>query len=292
MKKILCLILALAFLFCFAACGSKKASSDAKTESKSGTESTDASVKITAIVFDAENYDVAVDGDFDLSAHITVTPADGKAIFSIDDTNIATVTKKGIVTGGGSGTATVTAASEDGSVTATCKITVSGAGKIVARDTVTMEGGITNKRFGYVESSDDTDAYVVIVSKSIAGTSMPGAASLDIGDNGAKSFAGYYVAKTNERGEYSFEGVPEGDYIGIIFSSKDYTANKDYSSVDTKADIKATALGKIMTSADIDAMVDKLMSLNNMNFKHEFHVAEFSVKANQSTVFGCDFRID
>lgn len=291
MKKILCLILVAAFLFCFAACGSEKASSDAKTESKSGTESTDASVKITAIVFDAENYDVAVDGDFDLSAHVTVTPAEGKAVFSVDNAEVASVTKKGVVTGNQSGTATVTAASEDGSVTATCKVTVSGAGSVVARNTTTMEGGITNKRFGYVESSDDTDAYIVFASKSIAGSSMPGAASLDCGD-GAKAYNGYFVAKTNERGEYSFEGVPEGDYVGIIFSSKDYTANKDYSKVDTKADIKATALGKVMTAADIDKMVDSLMAKENMNYKHEFHVAEFSVKANEVTVFGCDFRID
>lgn len=287
MKKILCLMLSVLVLFAFAACGnSENGSSDnASTESKSG------SVSATSIKFDAESYMVEVDDYIMLSDHITVEPAGATVKYSCSDETVAEIASpsKGEFMGLKTGEVTVTAASEDGTVTATCKLIVAGMGTVVARKD--NEGGITNKRWGAVERPDDANALVLIISKNIAdGTDMSKAVALDCGEKGADgscvaSYNGFYVAKTGDTGNYNLEKIPEGEYVGLIVSSMDYTSHKTYNVNTAVSALKASALSKYFTDAEINKLADSI-------YNREFYVGELTVTAKETTVFGYDFQPD
>lgn len=286
MKKLLSLVLSVVLLLSFAACGGD---SDNKTDGSDASKGSAAGV--TSIKFDKDSYTVEVEGYITLSEFVTVEPAGSALKFSSSDESIAEVTssKKGEFMGVKTGEVTVTAASEDGSVSATCKLVVAGLGTVVARNGT--EGGITHKRWGAVERPDDANAKIVVVPKELAaGTDMSKAVSFDYGEPAADgscavSYEGYYVAKTGDTGNYELKGVPEGDYVGLIVCSRDYTANKTYSKDTALATFKSSAIAKYFTDAEINTIVSSIYQL-------EFYVGEFSVKANEITVFGHDFAPD
>lgn len=288
MKKLLCLMMSILVVFAFAACGG---GSDTDTDTASGSETANIGAA-TSITFDAESYTIGVEEYFELADHVTVEPAGAEIEYSCSDETIAEVFSKtkGEFQGKASGEVTVTATSKDGKVTATCKLIVAGKGTIVARDN--NVGGITNKRWGAVERPDDSEAYIVIIPKGLSGADMSKAVDY-ISNAGEKAtdgscavaVNGYYIAKTGDTGNYKLENVPEGDYVGIIISSMDYTSRKTYSEADALATFKASAMGSYFSDAEAGQFVAKF-------YNREFYVGELSVTANTNTVFGYDFEPD
>ena len=285
MKKLLCLLMSVLVLFAFAACGSSESGDD--TSSDAG-----ATGAATAITFDAESYTVEVGEYITLKENITVTPEGADVKFSCSDDTVAELysATNGEFYGAKSGEVTVTAASSDGKVTATCKLVVAGIGTIVGRDDDTNVGGITNKRWGAVERPDDSEAYIVIVPKGLSGADMSKAVALEAGEKAADGSCavavnGYYIAKTGDTGNYTLEDIPEGDYVGIIISSMDYTTRKQYDVNTALSTFKASAMGSYFTDAEASEFVQKF-------FNREFYVGEFTVTANTKTVFGYDFEPD
>lgn len=288
MKNLLCLMLSVLVLFAFAACGG----SDKDTSNNGSTASEGkASTAATSIKFDAESYTVEVDDYIMLSDHITVEPAGAVVKYTCSDETVAEVSSpsKGEFMGLKTGEVTVTAASEDGSVTATCKLVVAGMGTVVARKD--NEGGITNKRWGAVERPDDSDALILLISKNIAnGTDMTKAVALECGEEGtdgscAAAYDGFFVAKTGDTGNYELAKVPEGAYVGLIVSSMDYITRKSYDVATATSKIKASAIAGYFTDAQINELVSKI-------YNREFYVGEISVTANETTIFGHDFQPD
>lgn len=284
MKKLLCLLMAMLVVLSFAACGG---------DDKGDTNSSAANAAATSIKFDAESYEVGVDAYLMISEHVTVEPAGAKVIYESSDEEIAElVSVKGEFYGVKSGEVTVTAKSEDGKVVATAKLVVQGFGTIVARDEDTKVGGITNKRWGAPENPDDDNAYIIIIPKGLSGADMSKA--VDYVNNAGEKAAdgscavavnGYYIAKTGNTGNYKLENVPEGDYVGIIISSKDYTDRKSYDINTSLYNFKSSAIGSYFSEAETNELVQQF-------FNREFYVGEFSVSANTKTIFGHDFKPD
>lgn len=292
MKKFLCLMLTLLLLFSFAACGEEGGSNgDGQANNTDGSNVT--------VKFNAENYTVMVSSDestkyITFKDKVTVSPADTKLVYSSSDEEIASLftPSTGEFMGVKSGEVTITAKTEDGKASATCKLTVVCMGTVVGREG--SEGGVINKYWGAVEEPDDTEAKILIINKNLPdGTDMSSAVTLDYGEvaddkSAAAAYAnmGYFVAKTGESEiGYNIKRVPEGEYVGLIVSSRDYTMYKTYNKADSIAKFKATAIAKYFTDAEIENLV------NNF-WNREFYVGEFTVKAAETTVFGHKFIPD
>ncbi len=284
MKKLLCLALTLVMLFSFAACGGKGDSD--------GDKGSAGDVKIE---FKSEKYTVEVGGYITFSGLLTVTPADTQLTYTSSDTSVASLftPSKGEFEGLKAGEVTITAATKDGKASDTCTLTVIGMGSIVGRSTdengVTI-GGIANKYWAAVETPDDYDARIIIISKNIAeGTDMTNAVNLNYGevaDNGSAAAAyanlSYFVARTGSNANYVIKKVPAGEYVGIIISSFDYTTFKDYDQASSVAKFKSTAIAKYFTDTEIETLVGQF-------YNREFFVDEFTVTAMEETVFGHKF---
>lgn len=288
MKKVLCLMLSVLAVLAFAACGD---SADSSSKQDTGNSNTGTTAKATSIKFSAESYTVEIEDYISFSDLVTVEPAGATVKYSCSDDTVAELTtpSKGEFMGLKTGEVTVTAASEDGSVTATCKLTVAGLGTVVARKD--NEGGITNKRWGAVERPDDADAMILIISKNIAdGTDMSKAVAFDYGEKAtdgscAAKYDGFYIAKTGDTGNYELDGIPEGEYVGLIVSSMDYTTHKNYSTDTAVSALKASALAEFFTDAEIKQIANTI-------YNREFYVGTLTVTAKETTVFGHDFQPD
>ncbi|MBQ8170521.1 MAG: Ig-like domain-containing protein [Oscillospiraceae bacterium] len=80
---------------------------------------------VTGITFEQETMELIKGDVAGIAFHVAPESANNKKItWSSDDTSVATVDESGNVTATGSGTATITATTEDGGFTATCKVTV------------------------------------------------------------------------------------------------------------------------------------------------------------------------
>ena len=284
MKKLLCLLMAMFVLFSFAACGGGEGESKDQSEASSQTPAGNATVK-----FDAESYTVGIEECITLKDHIVVEPADTAVKFSCTDETVVEVFSDSIGEFMGLKTGEVTVTVTAGEATATCKLIVAGMGTIVHSDG--NEGGITNRRWKAVERPNDDKAYVVVIPKNLAaGTDMSKIVNLEVGEklaDGSSIVAvnGYYIAKTGSTGNYTFENVPEGEYVGLIISGMDYTRNIRYDMATSVAEFKATAIARYFTDAEITSFVEKF-------YDREFYVNEFTVSANQKTVFGHFFEPD
>lgn len=282
MKKLLCLVLTLVMIFCFAACGGNTDGDGASAEVK--------------VEFKAEKYTVEVGGYITFSELLTVTPADTQLTYTASDTTIASLftPSKGEFEGLKAGEVTITAATKDGKASDTCTLTVIGMGKVVGRgvdEAGLTIGGIANKYFAAVETPDDYDARIILISKNIAeGTDMTEAVNLNYGEagedgSGSASYANstYFVARTGTNANYEFDKVPEGEYVGLIISSFDYTTFKTYDQESSVAKFKNTAIAKYFTDEEIGTLVSKF-------YNREFFVDEVTVKATETTVFGHIFK--
>ncbi len=285
MKKLLCLALTLVMLFSFAACGGK---SDADDDKGAAGE-----VKIE---FKEDKYTVEVGGYITFSQLLTVTPADTQLTYTCSDTSVASLftPSKGEFEGLKAGEVTITAATKDGKVSDTCTLSVVGMGTVVARsvdESGATIGGIANKYWSAVETPDDYDARIIVISKNIAeGTDMTDAVNLNYGEasedgSAAVAYANssYFVARTGTNANYVLQKVPAGEYVGIIISSFDYTKYKDYDQDSSVATFKNTAIAKYFTDSEIETLVAQF-------YNREFFVDEFTVNAVETTVFGHVFK--
>ena len=283
MKKFLCLVLTLAMIFCFAACGGNTDGDGASADVK--------------IEFKAEKYTVEVGDYIIFSELLTVTPAGTKLTYTSSDSSIASLftPSKGEFEGLKAGEVTITAATKDGKASDTCTLTVVGMGTVVGRSvdeaTGATIGGIANKYFTQIETPDDYDARIIIISKNIAeGTDMTDAVNLNYGEPGedgsaaaAYANSSYFVARTGTNANYTLEKVPAGEYVGLIISSFDYKYHKDYDQDSSVAKFKNTAIAKYFTDEEIETLVSKF-------YDREFFVDELTVTAMEETVFGHIFK--
>ncbi len=284
MKKLFSLVLCVAMLFCFAACGSDSTDSTAS----------DGEVQATYIKFSADTYEVKVGGYQKVSEGIAIEPAGAKVDYEISDEEFATIDKKGEVTGIKEGTVTVTAKSKDGKVTATVTVNVKGYGMVSSHNEDMTEGGITNKRKGSTEYPPDAGAIIVFIAKNVdKAIEKTIVTTLDYGarnEDGQyiQSGEGFYVVKNNDRGTYIVEDVPAGEYVGLIISSNaTYANHKTYDNASIATRLKATALSQVLSDAEIDAIAGCTPIQSR-----EFDVQEFVVKANEITVLAKAFAID
>jgi hypothetical protein len=286
MKKILALGLAFIMLFAFAACGG---SGDADNSSVSGD-----NVAPTSLKFDAESYTVKLGDYYMISDNLTVEPKGAKVVYSVSDTSVASVSKKGEVNGLKSGDVILTVASEDGSVKATCNVSVVGVGTVQAYNEETNDGkGICNKRTGTPQTASDNNAAIIIIPKNLAaGTDMKGAVEFNYGEKNEDGYYyakydGYYVAKTNDNCNFKIDDIPEGDYVVLIASGWDYTSLKNYDGIDVEGNLKSSLLKNYFTDAELATM-----AASERLSKHEFVVKEITVKANEVTYVPHEFAID
>ena len=282
MKKILCLVLAVAMLFCFAACGGSES-----TESTAS-----GATNATSIKFSADSYKVKVDDYNMISDGIVVEPAGAKVLYEVSDTEIATISKKGEISGLKEGTVTVTAKSEDGKVTATCTVVVYGVGQVSDRLTPEDLYGIVNKRAESSERVPDSKAIIVIISKNVdKNADKTIVTTLDYGSlkDGyyVNSGDGFYVARNNVQSSYLIEDVIPGDYVGLIISGEDYTGYKTYDNSTILPTLKNSALSSVLSDAELTAL-----AATDAMQDHEFVVKEFTVKSGETTVFGNEFDIN
>lgn len=299
MKKLLSLILVLAMVVCFAACGGN-----------SNSETNGGKTEAASIKFNQDNYSVVTHEYLSLNDKITVEPAGAAVTYSVSDEAVCTITSANELMGVKSGEITLTAASSNGSVKATCKVKVIGLGSVVSFDKeydgYTMmfrgrevDGGIRNARTGNApEINLDGAATVVMIPQNMAsGVDMTAAVELDYGgtvnDEGwlykfhgdINSYKGYVVAKNNADAVFEISKMPEGKYYALIISSRDYTERKDYSKRDTAAELKATAISKWFTDAEISSLASKFSN-------REFAVIELEVKPGETYYFEHVFYVE
>jgi hypothetical protein len=270
-------------LFSFAACG---------TGTESGTEG--GAVQATSIKFAKEVYDVAVDDYVLVSKDIKIEPADAEVDYEVSDTSIATINKKGEVTGVKEGTVTVTAKSKDGKVTATATLNVKGFGTVSSHNEDMTGDGIITKRAVSVEWNPDRGAIIVFVSKNVdKNIDKTIVKTLDYGTKNEdgqyiNSGDGFYVVRNNDEGNYIVENVPAGEYVGLIIcSNSEYEGYITYDNSTIASRLKATKLSECLTDAEIEAIAGcKAIQ------SRKFSVQEFVVKANEHTVLADRFSID
>lgn len=305
MKRLLSLILCLSLVLCFAACGGgdNQGNADAANGGGSGNQP-------TSVKFAVDSYAIGVGETKLIKNEITVEPAGAAVTYSSADASICTVDANGKVVGVKAGTTTVTAGSADGSVKATCTVTVVAYGtvigfekgyagyKLTSSEGNSVDGGIRNKRPTAPEMNLDPNAKLVFIPVNMeAGVDMFAAAGLNYGSENDEGWyytfhgdvagnKGYVVAKTHEDNN-SFEfNLPEGDYYVLIVSSYDNYANYyDYASRNTVAELKSSAIGKWFTDSELSTLSNKIGN-------HLFSVITITVKAGEKYYFEHLFAVN
>lgn len=120
-------------------------------------------VAVTGISFSQTIFRLAKDSSQTLAVVFAPSAATNKAVtWASSDTNIATVSDSGVVTGVKTGTATITATTDDGNKTATCTVSVyvptpsSGADKTGFDAPVTVDGKTKNIGNKYIDGTKTT----------------------------------------------------------------------------------------------------------------------------------------
>lgn len=132
----------------------------------------------------------------------TVTPynvTDNTRTWTSSDSNIATVDNMGNLIALKAGTCVITATCNG--IAATCNLTVQ-------NKFGSVSGSITWQYNGYVGTKADTGAFVALILKD---------GSTKLKDNKNEE-NGIYSAKVDGLGNYTINGVPEGEYIVVIVS--------------------------------------------------------------------------
>jgi uncharacterized repeat protein (TIGR02543 family) len=121
-----------------------------------------ASISVTGVTVTPETTGVVIGKTVQLTAVVAPSDATNAAVsWSSSDTNIATVTEAGLVSGVAIGSATITATTSDGSFTDVCAVTVTAdtvsvTGVVVSPKTVSLSAGGTSTLSASVAPSDAT----------------------------------------------------------------------------------------------------------------------------------------
>ena len=119
---------------------------------------------VTGVTLDATSIQLEeVGATYQLTATVLPEDASNKSVaWSTSDKSVCTVSKKGLVTAVGSGTATITVTTEDGGMTATCEVTVTITVSSITlnAETLEMQVGETSKLKATVLPDNATDKSV------------------------------------------------------------------------------------------------------------------------------------
>ncbi len=271
MKKLISLLLCLAFVFALAACGDS-AQTDESSKQQTGT------AKATAIAIEAETLSVAVDETVTVKA--TITPADGAVKWSSSDTDVAVVNVNGVVTGIAAGTATITCASEDGSVSD--KVTVSVSGGYGSINFVID----AQREDGYIEVYPDTLAHALLVpvdAKPLDDSSSIVSFITNKYENGIRVFDA-----NNLEARIEADDIPAGEYLLMVVSSYSYKrtlasdilTKEGYDKYFTASDL-ATLYNNIKEQ---EVAFEKITIVDGETYKHKY-TDEFGVEKEGSFTF-------
>ena len=292
MKKLLCLAMCFLMLFSFVACGGSGNDTDADANNGGST-----GIAATSIKFAKTDYSVGIGEEIDLSSEITVEPKDADVVFSVSNDDYAVVSGKGVVSGEGVGKVTLTAASKDGSVKATCKVDVYGFGSISCTGESSPnlnDNKIVCKRPGTPEFTHDGGAIIILVSKKA--TPDTDYANLINLKSGAfsENYDGYHIAQSADGNcSYKLENIPTGDYYGIIISRFEYKtligrakSRVDYYKTRNIPDqLKAKGLGSVLSD-------DAMNAIATIAKENEFCVKEITIEHEVDKTFAALFYAD
>ncbi len=289
MKKLLCLAMCFLMLFSFVACGG---GSDKDTEVGAGNGGS-TGVAATSIKFAKTAYSVGIGKEIDLSSEITVEPKGADVVFSVSNDDCAVVSGKGVVSGEGIGKVTLTAASNDGKVKATCEVDVHGFGSISCKNT-TNDNKIVCKRPGTPEFTLDGGALIILISKKATPeTDYSNLINLKSGQF-SENYDGYHIAQTAEgNSEYTLENIPTGDYYGIIVSYYDYgllmknaaARVEYYNNRNIPEQLKAKGLANVLSEEAINKIA-------TIAAKREYCVKEITIEHEKDKTFAALFYSD
>ncbi len=288
MKKLLCLAMCFLMLFSFVACGGSDKDTDTGANNGGST-----GVAATSIKFAKDMYALGVGQEIDLSSEITVEPKGADVVFSVSNDDYAVVSKDGVVSGEGMGLVTITAASGDGSVKATCKVDVYGYGSISCNNSGNHDK-IVCKRPGTPEFTHDGGALIILVSKKATPeTDYSNLINLKSGQF-SENYDGYHIAKTKEGDStYKLENIPTGDYYGIIISLYDYnllvgkveSRKQYYKTRNIPEQLKAKGVGNILSEDAINAIA-------TIAKEKEYCVKEITIENEKDKTFAALFYGD
>lgn len=288
MKKLLCLAMCFLMLFSFVACGGSDKDTDTGANNGGST-----GIAATSIKFAKDMYALGVGQEIDLSSEITVEPKGADVVFSVSNDDYAVVSKDGVVSGEGIGKVTLTAASNDGKVKATCEVDIHGFGSISCNNT-TNDNKIVCKRPVTPEFTHDGGALIILVSKNATPeTDYSNLINLKSGQF-SENYDGYHIAQTAEgNSEYTLENIPTGDYYGIIVSYYDYglLINKAaarleyYNRRNIPEQLKAKGLGNVLSEEAINKIA-------TIAAKREFCVKEITIENDKDKTFAALFYAD
>ena len=275
MKKLLCLAMCFLMLFSFVACGGSGDSTDTGANNGGST-----GVAATSIKFNKTDYSVGIGEDIDLSSEITVEPNGADVVFTVSGDS-AVVSGKGVVSGEGVGKVTVTAASKDGSVKATCKVDVYGFGGIYCTGD-SIESRISCKRPSTPEFTLDKGSLIILVSKNAtADTDYSELVNLKSGSF-AENYDQYHIVQTGtSNSKYELKNIPTGDYYGIIVSYYDYNEQAHavsarlqyYKTRNVAEQLKAKGVGNVLSEAAINKLTeivkDREYCVKEITIEHE-----------------------
>ena len=197
----------------------------------------------------------------------TVSPGNVETTltWSSSDSSIAEVDDQGRVTAKAEGDAVIKVEAPNG-VLSVCNVTV----KI---KTGSVTGTVTYKYNDYVGNKPDTDAKVLLISKSV--TSLPDSVALGLISSLPD---GCYGTKVDGSGKYQFDNIPVGDYYIVIISKNTNSGSEN---------------GSLYWGFSVYNMFSKdaQETANNTCWLHKIKSTSITVKEGQTSTFSHDFGI-
>lgn len=222
-------------------------------------------IKVSNIFLSKSNVELGVGESISLIATVSPSNAEYELTWTSSDENIASV-ENGLVTAKSEGTAVIKVESDNG-ILSVCSVDVH-------IKTGKVSGKITYKYNNYVGNRGDTGATIMLISKDTE--------SLD--DGVALGFTSYlpdgcFGTKADGDGNYSFDGVPVGDYYVVVISRNTNKKSSTASEYDWGYGVCLMFSENGRENALLSARVNKI------------DWSSISVKDGQTTTFSHDFGI-
>ncbi len=256
MKNIISILLLVCTLtLCLASCGGSNDNSN----------SSDPANNINNIFLSKSELTLGVGETTNLIATVSPGNIETTLTWSSSDDSVAEVSNQGEVTAKSEGNAVIKVEAPNG-VLAVCNVTV----KI---KTGSVTGTVTYKYNNYVGNKPDTDAKVLLISKSV--TSLPDSVALGLISSLPD---GCYGTKVDGLGKYQFDDIPVGDYY-IVIISKNTNSGSD--------------AGSMYWGFSVYSMFSKdaQETANNTCWLHKIKSTSITVKEGQTSTFSHDFGL-